>query len=96
MSKEIKVEFIDKVVNPEGMTMLIRNGQPLSCPFQPAVPIQGKLAGQISFIKQPCSSNCPFFDDAPEVQRVSLNCKEVTIFYRELEEKPAESSIKLL
>lgn len=96
MSKEIKVEFIDKVINPEGMTMLIRNGQPLSCPFQQAVPIQGKLAGQLSFIKQPCSSNCPFFDDYPEVQRVSLNCKNQTLYYRVQDEKPLESSIKLL
>ena len=96
MSKEINVEFIDKVVNPDGTIMMIRNNQPLSCPFQPATPIQGKLQGQIQFIKQPCSSNCPFFDDFPEVNRVTLNCKETTLFYRDKTEKPEESKIKLL
>jgi hypothetical protein len=96
MSKEIKVEFIDKVINPEGITLLIRNNQPLSCPFQPALPIQGRLQGQISFVKQPCSSNCPFFDDYEELQRVTLRCKDVTLFYRHNEEKKEESTIKLL
>jgi hypothetical protein len=96
MSKEIKVEYIDKVVSQDGTTMLIRNNQPLSCPFQAATPIQGRLQGQLSFIKQPCSSNCPFFDDFPEVQRVTLTCKDVTLFYRIAEEKPTEPTIKLL
>jgi hypothetical protein len=95
MSKEIKIEFIDKVINPEGITLLIRNKQPLSCPFQPSTPIQGRLQGQISFVKQPCSSNCPFFDDVPEMNRVTLTCKDVTLFYR-MEEKEEESKIKLL
>lgn len=83
-----------KVINPEGITLLIKNDQPLSCPFQPAMPIQGKLAGQISFIKQPCSSNCPFFDDYEEVKRVTLMCKDVTVMYEE--EEKQESKIKLL
>lgn len=83
-----------KVINPEGITLLIKNEQPLSCPFQPAIPMQGKLAGQISFIKQPCSSNCPFFDDYEEVKRVTLMCKDVTVMYDE--EKEQESKIKLL
>lgn len=85
---------IFKVINPEGITLLIKNEQPLSCPFQPAIPMQGKLAGQISFIKQPCSSNCPFFDDYEEVKRITLMCKDVTIMYDE--EKEQESKIKLL
>lgn len=83
-----------KVINPEGITLLIKNDQPLSCPFQPAIPMQGKLAGQISFIKQPCSSNCPFFDDYEEVKRITLMCKDVTVMYDE--EKEQESKIKLL
>lgn len=83
-----------KVVNPEGITLLIKNNQPLSCPYQPAIPIQGKLAGQLSFIKQPCSSNCPFFDDYEEVKRVTLMCKDVTVMYEE--EEKQESNIKLL
>lgn len=85
---------IIKVVNPEGITLLIKNDQPLSCPYQPAIPMQGKLAGQVSFIKQPCSSNCPFFDDYEEVKRVTLMCKDVTVMYEEEEKK--ESNIKLL
>ena len=96
MSKEIKVEFIDKVINQDGSVILTRNNQPLSCPYQPATAIQGKLAGQLSFIKQPCSSNCPFFDDYPELNRVTLSCKDITLFYRDKEEKPTESQIKLL
>jgi hypothetical protein len=96
MSKETKIEFIDKVINPEGITLLIRNNQPLSCPFQPSTAIGGKLQGQISFIKQPCSSNCPFFDDYPEVNRITLRCKDVTLFYRDKEEKEEQSRIKLL
>lgn len=83
-----------KVINPEGITLLIKNDQPLSCPFQTAIPMQGKLAGQISFIKQPCSSNCPFFDDYEEVKRITLMCKDVTVMYDE--EKEQESKIKLL
>jgi hypothetical protein len=83
-----------KVVNPEGITLLVKNNQPLSCPYQPAIPMQGKLAGQISFIKQPCSSNCPFFDDYEEVKRVTLMCKDVTVMYEE--EEKQESNIKLL
>ena len=94
MSKEISIEFIDKAISPEGITLLIRNKQPLSCPFQPATAIQGRLQGQISFVKQPCSSNCPLFDDVPEMNRVTLNCKDVTLFYR-IEEKVEESKIKL-
>ena len=72
---------ITKVINPEGITLLVKDQQPLSCPFQPAIPIQGKLAGQLSFIKQPCSSNCPFFDDYEEGKRVVLKCKDVSLFY---------------
>ena len=83
-----------KVINPEGISLLIKNNQPLSCPYQPAIPMQGKLAGQISFIKQPCSSNCPFFDDYEEVKRVTLMCKDVTVMYEE--EEKQESNIKLL
>lgn len=83
-----------KVVNPEGITLLVKNNQPLSCPYQPAIAVQGKLAGQISFIKQPCSSNCPFFDDYEEVKRVTLMCKDVTVMYEE--EEKQESNIKLL
>jgi hypothetical protein len=84
-----------KVINPEGITMLIKNNQPLSCPYQPAIAVQGKLAGQLSFIRQPCSSNCPFFDDYEEVNRVTLGCKDVTITY-EATEQPEENKIKLL
>ena len=83
-----------KVINPEGITLLVKNNQPLSCPYQPAIAVQGKLAGQISFIKQPCSSNCPFFDDYEEVKRVTLMCKDVTVMYEE--EEKQESNIKLL
>jgi len=83
-----------KVINPEGITMLIKNNQPLSCPYQPAIAVQGKLAGQLSFIRQPCSSNCPFFDDYEEVKRVTLMCKDVTVMYEE--EKEPENKIKLL
>lgn len=83
-----------KVINPEGITLLVKNNQPLSCPYQPAIAVQGKLAGQISFIKQPCSSNCPFFDDYLEVKRVTLMCKDVTVMYEE--EEKQESNIKLL
>jgi hypothetical protein len=86
---------VTKVINPEGITMLIKNNQPLSCPYQPAIAVQGKLAGQLSFIRQPCSSNCPFFDDYEEVNRVTLSCKDVTITY-ESEENKEESRIKLL
>jgi hypothetical protein len=81
-----------KVINQDKTTLLIKDGQPLSCPFQPAIAVQGKLAGQISFVKQPCSSNCPFFDDYEEVNRVSLNCKDVTINYN----VEPETSIKLI
>jgi hypothetical protein len=86
---------VTKVINPEGITMLIKNNQPLSCPYQPAIAVQGKLAGQLSFIRQPCSSNCPLFDDYEEVNRVTLACKDVTITY-ESEESKQESKIKLL
>jgi hypothetical protein len=85
---------IYKVINPEGITMLIKNNQPLSCPYQPAIAVQGKLAGQLSFIRQPCSSNCPFFDDYEEVKRVTLMCKDVTVMYKE--ENQPENKIKLL
>jgi hypothetical protein len=86
---------IQKLTNDDKTIILVKDGQPLSCPFQPAIPIQGKLAGQISFIKQPCSSNCPFFDDYEELNRVSLNCKDVTINYKTVEQHQ-ESKIKLL
>lgn len=86
---------IQKLINDDKTIILVKDGQPLSCPFQPALPIQGKLAGQISFVKQPCSSNCPFFDDYEELNRVSLNCKDVTINYKAPEEHQ-ESKIKLL
>jgi hypothetical protein len=87
---------IKKVINQDKTVLLIRDGQPLSCPFQPALPIQGKLAGQISFVKQPCSSNCPFFDDYPDgnLSRVILKCKDVAIIYTT--DKEEESIIKLL
>lgn len=85
---------ITRVINPEGIKMLVRDQQPLSCPYQPALPMQGKLAGQVSFIRQPCSSNCPFFDDYEEVNRITLMCKDVTLTYEV--EKPEENKIKLL
>lgn len=86
---------IKRVISQDNTVMLVRNNQPVSCPFQPAIPIQGKLAGQLSFIKQPCSNNCPFFDDYPEMNRVTLMCKNYTIMYEAPEELP-ESKIKLL
>lgn len=85
---------ITRVINPEGIKMLVRDQQPLSCPYQPALPMQGKLAGQVSFIRQPCSSNCPFFDDYEEVNRITLMCKDVTLTYEV--EKLEENKIKLL
>ena len=87
---------IKKVINSDNTVLLIRDGQPLSCPYQPAIAVQGKLAGQLSFIRQPCSSNCPFFDDYPDgnLSRVILKCKDVSVIYTT--EKEAESTIKLL
>ena len=86
---------VQKVINQDGTMILIRDNQPLSCPFQPAIPIQGKLAGQISFVKQPCSSNCPFFDDYADgnISYVLLKCKDVTVIY---DSDDSETKIKLL
>ena len=74
--------------DPQGFLNLIRDNNSLSCPYQPAIAMQGKLQGQIQMLRQPCSNNCPFFDYDKDNSRVTLQCKEVTLVV--VEEKKTE------
>ena len=59
--------------------LLLINGIEATCPYKPdlTVPAQNALGQmQISIVKQPCSTNCPFADyiKSDNVHQYSIEC----------------------
>lgn len=74
--------------DPNNLLVLVKNNKALSCPFQPVVPLQGRLQGQIEMLRQPCNDNCPFFDYDENNNRVILQCKDVSLLVKPDTDKP--------
>lgn len=71
--------MITKKTDQSGATQLIRNGQPLNCPYQPAQLIPGNLAGQMQIIRIPCTSACPMFMESGSVVKIACNDVILTV-----------------
>jgi hypothetical protein len=62
-----------------GNAILVINGIEATCPYKPDLTVPGQNAlgqMQISIVKQPCSTNCPFADyiKSENVHQYSIEC----------------------
>jgi len=81
-----------------GDITIIRDGKPMYCPYQPAIPTQSSMGG-IQLIKTECNSQCPHFNfdainiaDGFEIE-VNLTCGIGVKFH--IEEHVKHNPIKL-
>ena len=57
-----------------GATVLMTDDRPRTCPYKQPVLIPGKIAGNVSMLHLPCTTDCALFDfDGASVQ---LNCSQ--------------------
>ena len=55
------------------------NNQPLLCPDQQSIVLPGQLQGQLQIMREPCSSNCPFFYHDLLKEAVIIKCRQTDV-----------------
>lgn len=80
--------------------VLLINGIEATCPYKPDLTVPGQNAlgqMQISIVKQPCSTNCPFADyiKTDNVHQYSIECNGIFKAF-DIEEQPETNNPKLI
>jgi hypothetical protein len=83
-----------------GTVTLIINGVEATCPYKPDLLLPGQNAlgqMQMSIIKQPCSTNCPFADyfKSDNIHQYSIECTGIFKAF-DIEEENETKTPKLL